>query len=75
MKPQKRDKIWNIKYISGDKEKDGEVDALKNRLGVSDKLAILLHNRGYSTAESAERFLRSDRYRPAPQDVHCPFLL
>lgn len=70
MKPQKRDKVWNVKYIPGDVKRDGEVETLKNGLGVSSNLARLLHNRGYSTPDAADRFLRNE-----DSILHSPFLM
>ncbi|HHT54092.1 MAG TPA: single-stranded-DNA-specific exonuclease RecJ [Clostridiales bacterium] len=65
-----REKVWNIRYIPGDGERDREIDEISGSIGVSRTLAALLHNRGYTTPEAAERFLKNEE-----SILHDPFLL
>ncbi len=70
MSSTKREKIWSEKYVWDGGECDKEMALTARELGVSDIFAVLLRNRGYSTAEEAERFLRFET-----EDFHDPFLL
>jgi single-stranded-DNA-specific exonuclease len=70
MKQIKREKIWERKYVSGNSERDLAITEISNALGVSFLFAVLLYNRGYTTPEAAEKFLRFEE-----TDLHDPFLL
>ena len=65
----KRERIWSEKYAHGNVA-DTEVQAIASAIGASPVFAILLHNRGYRTADEAMRFLRFET-----SDFHDPFLL
>ena len=65
----KRERIWSEKYARGGAA-DTEVQSIARALGSSPILAILLHNRGYRSADEAMRFLRFET-----SDFHDPFLL
>ena len=60
-------KIWKIKDSTSIKD---EIDALSFELGISQKLATIVANRGYSTVESALDFIRKSH-----EVLHDPFLL
>ncbi len=70
MNLNKNDKIWNIRFGEND---PGKVDAAKKIarfLGVSDVLAKLIYNRGYTTPEAARDFLFLE-----DSIFHDPFLI
>ena len=70
MRDIKRQKTWEQRYVFGDVEKDGNIREMAKTLGVSPLFAVLLYNRGYTTAESASRFLHFDQ-----TDFHNPYLM
>ena len=70
MKEIKRHKIWKLKYESGDRQIDAVIDEMAKGLGVSPLFAVLLYNRGYESAEAANRFLRFEE-----TDFHDPYLM
>lgn len=70
MKTNKREKVWEERYVFGDPQCDGIVDDMAQRLGRSRIFAVLLYNRGYRNAEEAEKFLH---FREA--DFHDPYLM
>ena len=70
MRKIKREKVWEEKYVFGDKERDAQIYEMADRMNVSELFAVLLYNRGYRTVEDAERFLRLEQ-----SDLHDPFLL
>ncbi len=70
MKEMKRKKVWNEKYAFGEEDRDNAVRAMASVLGVSEWFAVLLYNRGYHTAEEAERFLKLEQ-----ENFHDPYLL
>ena len=65
----KRERIWSEKYAHGNVA-DTEVQSIARTIGVSPIYAMLLHNRGYRSADEAMRFLRFET-----SDFHDPFLL
>lgn len=65
-----REKIWKEKYTAGDAERDAAIKDIAEGLGVSFLFAVLLYNRGYTSAESARAFLCFDS-----TDFHDPFLM
>ena len=65
----KRERIWSEKYAH-DSVADTEVRDIARTIGASPIFAMLLHNRGYRSAEEAMRFLRFET-----SDFHDPFLL
>ncbi|NLW73313.1 MAG: single-stranded-DNA-specific exonuclease RecJ [Clostridiales bacterium] len=67
---KEREKVWNIRYVPGDGERDREISEIADGMGVSRTLAVLLHNRGYTTPEAARRFLRNEE-----SILHDPYLL
>ena len=70
MKNNKREKVWNERYVFGDGQRDAIVRDMAQKLGRSELFAVLLYNRGYRNAEDAERFLH---FKEA--DFHDPYLL
>ncbi len=70
MREIKRQKIWEQRYVFGDRERDENIREMAQALDVSPLFAVLLYNRGYKTAESASRFLRFDQ-----TDFHNPYLM
>ncbi len=70
MEPKKREKIWNIRYVPGDEQKDCAVKEISAGLGISETLAALLYSRGYKTKGEAESFLKNEE-----SVLHDPFLL
>jgi len=65
----KRERIWSEKYAHGSVA-DTEVRDIARTIGASPIFAMLLHNRGYRSADEAMRFLRFET-----SDFHDPFLL
>lgn len=70
MKRINSEKIWETLYLKGDESADGQIKEMADAMGVSEQFAVLLYNRGYKTADAAERFLRYEE-----NDFHDPFLL
>ncbi len=70
MREIKREKIWEQRYVFGDSERDAAILSMSEELGVSQLFAVLLFNRGYTTAEEARHFLRFEE-----TDFHDPRLL
>ena len=57
MEPQKREKIWHIRY---DEHQHADAARLCAELGISETIAKLLCNRGYNDPRDAERFLKNE---------------
>ena len=70
MREIKREKIWEQKFAFGDSDRDSAIKEISETLGVSPLFAVLLYNRGYTTAEAARRFLRFEE-----TDFHDPYLM
>ena len=70
MKNNKRERVWDERYVFGDSERDSVVRDMARALGKSELFAVLLYNRGYRNAEDAELFLRFKE-----TDFHDPYLL
>ena len=70
MREIKRKKVWKEKYAFGQEDRDSAIQAMASELGVSEWLSILLYNRGYHTAQEAERFLKLEQ-----DNFHDPYLL
>ena len=70
MREIKREKVWKEKYTFGNEERDAVIGSMANAMGVSPLFAVLLYNRGYHSAEEAERFLRLEQ-----NDFHDPYLM
>lgn len=70
MKKIKREKVWEETYTFGDAKRDAEIREIARTMGVSELFAVLLVNRGYHSAEAAERFLRLEQ-----EGFHDPYLL
>ncbi len=70
MREKKSEKVWESSYTFGDENKDRQIREMANEMGISEKFAILLYNRGYSNSAEAERFLRYEE-----SDFHDPYLL
>lgn len=66
----KRQKLWEQSYVFGDRERDEGIREMADALGVSPLFAVLLYNRGYTTAEAARRFMRFEE-----TDFHNPYLM
>ncbi len=69
-KTQKTEKIWNIQFKDSDREKSEAAKKIARFLGVSETLAKLIFNRGYTTPEAARDFLCLE-----DNVFHDPFLL
>ena len=61
-------KEWKIK--SDGKEDFSEIKKISEKLGIKPLTARLLYNRGYTTAETAESFIKNDNI-----SFHDSFLL
>ena len=70
MKEIKREKVWECRYTFGEEARDARVRSMAGQMGTSELFAALLYNRGYDSAENAERFLRLEQ-----EDFHDPYLL
>ncbi len=70
MKEIKRERVWEERYAFGNSERDGQIKAMSDEMGVSPLLAVLLYNRGYKTSAAALRFLRLEQ-----SDFHDPYIL
>ena len=70
MREIKREKIWEQKFAFGEDGRDVVIRQMSESLGVSPLFAVLLYNRGYTTAEDARRFLRFEE-----TDFHDPYLM
>lgn len=70
MKEIQREKVWEERYTFGEETRDAEIRAMAKEMGVSERFAVLLYNRGYHSAEEAKRFLRLEQ-----EDFHDPYLL
>ena len=66
----KREKIWEQRFAFGDSAQDSAIKEMAELLGVSPLFAVLLYNRGYTTADAARRFLRFEE-----TDFHDPYLM
>ncbi len=53
----KRNKIWSLLYTPGEPERDEAIRKIAERTGLSERCACLIYNRGFRTADDAERFL------------------
>ena len=60
MQEIKRNKIWSLLYEPGDPVRDEAISKIAERTGLSEKCACLIYNRGFCTADDAERFLRNE---------------
>ncbi len=56
----KRNKIWSLLYTPGEPERDEAIRKIAERTGLSERCACLIYNRGFRTADDAERFLRNE---------------
>lgn len=70
MEPQKRDKIWHIRYDEQDAHKREAVKRLCGELSISETVAKLLCNRGYEDPRQAESFLKNEE-----NILHDPLLM
>lgn len=70
MKELNREKVWETKYTFGNERQDTQIRRIASEIGRSELFAVLLYNRGYQTAENANRFLRFEQ-----NDLHDPYLL
>ena len=61
-------KRWSLRYTPGDSGADKEIFDIANGLGVSEVVARLLYNRGYSDVAMAERFLDA-----SVTELHDPY--
>ena len=52
-------KVWSLRYTPGNSEADSRIVDIAKALGVSEVVARLIYNRGYSSAESARCFLNA----------------
>ena len=60
MEPKRREKIWNIRYDGENVEQRTAAERLCAELKLSQTIAKLLCNRGYTTPEAANRFLKNE---------------
>ena len=70
MREKKSERVWESIYTFGDENKDRQIREMADEMGISEKFAVLLYNRGYHNVEEAERFLRYEE-----SDLHDPYLL
>ena len=70
MREKKSERVWEALYTFGDENKDRQIREMANEMGISEKFAVLLYNRGYRSSKEAERFLRYEE-----SDLHDPYLL
>ncbi len=63
-------KVWSLRYTPGNSEVDTAISNIARDLSVSDVVARLIYNRGYSDAKSGAEFLNPNESR-----LHDPFLL
>ena len=63
-------KVWSLRYTPGNSEVDTAISNIARDLGVSDVVARLIYNRGYSDAKSGAEFLSPNESR-----LHDPYLL
>ncbi len=63
-------KVWSLRYTPGNSEVDTAISNIARDLGVSDVVARLIYNRGYSDAVSGAEFLSPNESR-----LHDPYLL
>ena len=70
MEENKRERVWNERYVFGDSQRDEIVREMARGLGRSELFSVLLYNRGYRNADDAERFLH---FKEA--DFYDPYLL
>ncbi|MBQ9080466.1 MAG: single-stranded-DNA-specific exonuclease RecJ [Clostridia bacterium] len=60
MELKKREKIWDIRYDEKNEEQRAAAERLCRELDVSETIAKLLCNRGYTEPEQADRFLKNE---------------
>ncbi len=70
MQEIKRNKIWQVKYESGNPTKDRAVKSIADETGLSELCSSLILNRGFETAEEARKFLNNEE-----AILHDPFML
>lgn len=63
-------KVWSLRYTPGNSEVDTAISNIARDLSVSDVVARLIYNRGYSDAKSGAEFLSPNESR-----LHDPYLL
>ncbi len=70
MREIKREKVWEQKYTFGDEARDTAIRTMAQEMDVSELFAVLLYNRGYTSCEAAQKFLRLEQ-----GILHDPYLL
>ena len=70
MNANDKKKVWSLRYTPGNSEIDTAIGDIARDLNVSDVVARLIYNRGYSNTTSAAEFLD-----PSESRLHDPFLL
>ena len=60
MEPQKREKIWHIRYDEQSEKQRIDAERLCAELGISETIAKLLCNRGYNDTQKADTFLKNE---------------
>ncbi len=63
-------KVWSLRYTPGNSIVDTEIRDIANKLSISEVVARLIYNRGYSDAGSADRFMHPDECI-----LHNPFAM
>ena len=62
-------KVWSLRFTPGNSEVDGAISAIAARHGVSEVVAKLIYNRGYSEG-AVGAFLT-----PVPSGLYDPYLM
>ena len=70
MNANDKKRVWSLRYTPGNSEIDTAISNIARDLNVSDVVARLIYNRGYSDARCGAEFLD-----PKDSRLHDPFLL
>lgn len=70
MNANDKKKVWSLRYTPGNSEVDTRIDNIARDLNVSNVVARLIYNRGYSDSASGAEFIDPDVSR-----LHDPFLM
>ncbi len=70
MESNEKMRAWNLRYTSGDADRDAEICTLARETGLSEIMATLLYTRGYRTAKQVHSFFNQET-----ACLHDPFLM
>ncbi len=65
-----KEKVWSLRYTSGNSEADAKIREIAQGLSLDEVVARIVYNRGYDSAESARSFIY-----PSEELLHSPFLM